>query len=186
MALVFLWSVYATPRVPWWFLPVASVAVLGAGGATAWHLQRAASTGPRTLEAEVYLGKKRGCLKGYLDTGNCLRDPFSGVPVMVVEYGAIKHLLPGDVACSLQREPVKALEDCSGSLIAERLRLIPYSALGNPGGLLVGFRPDALAIHAKGRTFVTHDVIIAVVPGELAMGHCDCLIPPDLVSPEED
>ncbi len=186
MALVFLGSVHPAYPVSWWFLPVASVIVMGAGGATVWHLRRAARTGPRTLVAEVYLGEKKGRLRGYLDTGNCLRDPFSGVPVMVVECMAISDLLPHDVACSLQREPIDALEDCSGSFIAERLRIIPYSTLSNPGGLLLGFRPDVLAIHAKGRTFVTRDVVIAVVPGDLGMGCCDCLIPPDLVSPEED
>ena len=64
-------------------------------------------------------------VRGFLDTGNGLRDPISGKSVAVASSALWEHL------------------ECSGVISPERFRMIPYSAVGSCG-LLPAVRTDAL------------------------------------------
>jgi stage II sporulation protein GA (sporulation sigma-E factor processing peptidase) len=66
------------------------------------------------------------------DTGNSLRDPISGEQVLVFGPDAARKLLDLDDESLLH--PLKALHTCPG------LRLIPYRAVGQPGGFLLAKR----------------------------------------------
>lgn len=80
------------------------------------------------------------------DTGNTLRDPITGKPVLVV--GAdIAEQLTGLTAASL-REPVETMGKIPG------LRLIPYQSVGNTGFLLAISIPKAKIGAKQGSTIV--------------------------------
>ncbi len=82
-----------------------------------------------------------------LDTGNTLRDPISGEPVLIAGPDAAKKLL-GLTEVQLA-SPVE-----SGGTI-RGLRLIPYRAVGCPMGMLLAFRPEQVTIGGKpSRTIV--------------------------------
>jgi stage II sporulation protein GA (sporulation sigma-E factor processing peptidase) len=66
------------------------------------------------------------------DTGNSLRDPISGEQVLVFGPDAARKLLDLDDESLLH--PLKALHTRPG------LRLIPYRAVGQPGGFLLAKR----------------------------------------------
>ena len=73
------------------------------------------------------------------DTGNTLHDPITGEPVLVVS-GQIGEALTG----LTQRELASPLETLAARPLPG-LRLIPYHAVGNPGGLLLAMRfPGAM------------------------------------------
>ncbi len=76
------------------------------------------------------------------DTGNTLRDPVSGQMVLVLGEQVGKKL--GLTERQL-RDPVETL--ASGVLPGSRL--IPYRAVGQPGGLLLGLRLEQVKLDGK-------------------------------------
>lgn len=74
------------------------------------------------------LGRAEVLMKN--DTGNSLKEPFSGLPAAVVELDAILPIVPPAV-----------LEYLSGGSPKEGLRLIPCRSLGGDS-LLPAFKPD--------------------------------------------
>ncbi|MDI3310527.1 MAG: sigma-E processing peptidase SpoIIGA [Thermoanaerobacterium sp.] len=89
-------------------------------------------------------------IKAILDTGNTLHDPISDYPVVIVEYDAIRELLPEkfkNVFDSFKNESIfeitKAIDDDKW---IKRLRLVPFNSIGNDSGILIGFIPDNLVI----------------------------------------
>lgn len=87
-------------------------------------------------------GKKR-CITALYDTGNHLRDPISGQPVMVV--GA---QIAGDLL-GLTEEQLSAPVETMASAAIPGLRLIPYRAVGQPGGMLLAMRLDEVTVDGK-------------------------------------
>ncbi|MDE4542051.1 MULTISPECIES: sigma-E processing peptidase SpoIIGA [unclassified Thermoanaerobacterium] len=89
-------------------------------------------------------------VKAILDTGNTLHDPISNYPVAIVEYDAVKELLPEklkNVFDSMGNESIfemtKAVDDDKW---LKRLRLVPFNSIGNDSGILIGFIPDNLVV----------------------------------------
>ena len=75
--------------------------------------------------------------------GNTLRDPITGEPVLVVA-GSVGQRLTGLTEDQL-RTPLETL--------ARRpipgLRLIPYRAVGQSGGMLLGVRMDKVSVGSR-------------------------------------
>ena len=93
------------------------------------------------------------------DTGNTLRDPLTGEPVLVC--GA-------DVGEELLRLPQSAFADPAATMTncdLTGLRLIPYRAVGQPSGMLLALRLKDVKI---GRQKVSP--MVAFAPQELAKG----------------
>lgn len=93
-----------------------------------------------------------------VDTGNTLREPFSGFPVAVVYGPRAAAVVPPE-----------------GSL---NLRLVPFSAVEG-GGVLKAFRPDLLTVTSGKDSAQVRDVYIAV--SQERLGECDALLNPDLL-----
>ena len=76
------------------------------------------------------------------DTGNTLRDPVTGRPVVVGEGEKLRPLLP-ELPC-LDRHSLAHPVDLLGRLEGEdlRLQLLPYRAVGVECGLLLALRVD--------------------------------------------
>lgn len=79
-----------------------------------------------------------------VDTGNSLCDTFSGLGVVVVEYGAVKNLLPPSVRELFESVYHGGVSDSADT----RFRLIPFSAVGGPG-LLPALKPDYLEMNGR-------------------------------------
>jgi len=92
----------------------------------------------------IRLGDRMVELPALLDTGNGLRDPISGTPVIVVEAAALTEVLP-----PVMRQAVGAdwdsLDRLPGSW-ATRCRLVPYRAVGRSAGLMLALDPDQISI----------------------------------------
>ena len=93
------------------------------------------------------------------DTGNTLRDPVTGEPVLVIS-GEIATRLTGLTAQQL-RHPLEtmAAQPLSG------LRLIPYHAVGRPGGMLLAVRFADAQIGSK-----SAQPLVAFAPNVIARG----------------
>lgn len=127
-------------------------------------------------------GRKLG-LTGMVDTGNNLRDPISGLPVVVVDWERLRSVVPSDAAAFFQSTWDRMPEGFSGTPMGKRLRLIPYENLTGQKSVLPGFRPDVLIIFEKGGHRVKKNAIVGVFRERLSpSGLYQALLHPDLVS----
>lgn len=113
-------------------------AVLTLGAAGVWLLCRVAfgdgAVGREYVPVTLTYGGKTASFTALRDTGNTLRDPISGEPVLVVA-GEIGEALTG-----LTGEQLAAPLETLTARPLPGLRLIPYRAVGNSGGLLLAMR----------------------------------------------
>ena len=77
------------------------------------------------------LGGKSTQIPAKTDTGMTLREPFSGLPVILVERNAVNDLLPPDFGTANGSVP---------------FRLIPFSSVGG-AGVLPAFCPETAAVN---------------------------------------
>ncbi|GFN24068.1 sporulation sigma-E factor-processing peptidase [Thermanaeromonas sp. C210] len=129
---------------------------------------------------------KRLALKALVDTGNNLRDPFTGRPVIVAEYGALRPLLPPELQLDLtvpgEPELEKLVSSLHGTPWAARIRVIPFHSLGREHGLLLGFKPDEVVVLWEDRLIRVKDVVIGLCWQRLNLeGGYRALLHPDLL-----
>lgn len=141
------------PRVSPALALVPAVGAAVAAGRFFWQAWRR-----RSLPGPLYVTLRVACegrwldLPALVDTGNQLRDPLTGLPVVVVEEQAVAPLLP-----PVLRQAVAAGDDiaawaraAAGAGWVERLRIVPFASIGRERGFLAGFRPDALWLAVPG------------------------------------
>lgn len=120
--------------------------------------------GQQYVPVKICYGDACVSLMALVDTGNTLRDPVSGCPVLVVEAEAANQLLhfaAGELAHPL--ETVLSRKH-------QNLRLIPYTAVGQPGGFLLAIRPDSIQINGR-----TMEYLVAFTPQNLGHGQYQAL-----------
>ncbi|HIE13591.1 MAG TPA: sigma-E processing peptidase SpoIIGA [Desulfotomaculum sp.] len=142
---------------------LATVVVIGRKGVI---LRRRVAEGFFRVPVTIHLGAKKLGLEALLDTGNELADPVSKDPVVIVEYEAVKDLLPPELREALTQDWEPDLAKIAGRTEdpgwLTRLRLIPYRSLGKTGGLLLGFKPDAVEVIYGGRAVKTSRVVVGI------------------------
>lgn len=152
--------------------------LLGAAAAFALllHLvfrQGARHEGGELMDVTISLEGRRQRLRALHDTGNRLRDPVSGQPVLVLEQAALESLWPAGAAELLRQslppeEKLARLYRLNGSC---RFSLLPYCSVGAPSGLLLAVRSDYVKI---GR--ITYPrILLALSPGPVGDGRYQAL-----------
>jgi len=136
-------------------------------------IRRAAAARRNCYQSTIVVGPRRATLQALLDTGNELVDPLTRWPVLVVEYAAISAVLPPGLRAGFASGRAESLEMGSGTGCGEdgwdaRIRLLPFRSLGSGGGLLLGFRPDAVIVESRhtGRRRL-EGLLVAVSPRRL-------------------
>lgn len=86
----------------------------------------------------VRCGEKSAQLTALSDTGNKLREPFSGKPVIIAEKSRVFLLSRG-----------------------RPLRIVPFDTIGGRG-LMECFQPESVTVVSRGKSFEIHDVYIAL------------------------
>ena len=119
--------------------------ILSAGGM--WLLCRVAfgeGIGQREyVPIELTYGENRASLIALRDSGNTLRDPVTGEPVLVIA---------GDVASRLTGLTKQQLSSPMETLVQKPipgLRLVPYQAVGQAGGMLLAMRFENVKIGSR-------------------------------------
>jgi len=103
------------------------------------------------------VGSRSARFSALIDTGNRLREPLSGLPVLIAEAPLVRDILP-----------------------QTGYRTLGFGALGGEGRMAC-FRPDALWIDVGRRRRQGPDVWVAVSPTPLP-GLCQALAPPEFAS----
>ncbi len=121
---------------------------------------------------EVTLAGKRAATDAFVDSGNLLREPLSGLPVVVMDPGVAEALL-GRRGCD---------ELLAGRMPADLgARLRPVPSTGATGKkLLIAVRPDTVTVtDEKGRSHsVQAYFVLTELPGA---DRCHALISPELL-----
>lgn len=97
----------------------------------------------RYIQAELVYGDKKKALTALCDTGNMLRDPVSGQSVLIVGADVAQDLL------GLTNAQLAAPIETLASARIPGLRLIPYRAVGQPGGMLLAVKMDSVTIDGR-------------------------------------
>lgn len=135
--------------------------------------QGARHEGGEWMDVTISLGGRRQRLRALHDTGNTLRDPASGQPVLVLEQEALEALWTQEAAELLRQslppeEKLARLYRLEGSC---RFSLLPYCSVGTPSGLLLAVRSDYVKI---GR--ITYPrILLALSPGPVGDGSYQAL-----------
>ncbi|MCR4399010.1 MAG: sigma-E processing peptidase SpoIIGA [Firmicutes bacterium] len=166
----------------WWALAVATpLAVSGARSASGL-LKRRRQLDAGRLRVRVVLDGAVAEMTGFVDTGNRLADPVTGDPVLVAEYSAIRALIPEGVRDAVASGDLAALACSSNCRFLSRMRVLPFTTLGEDRGIMIGFRPDSIVVECKGREYAPTRGVVAVCRGPLCPdGLYNALLHPDIL-----
>ncbi|MGI6083357.1 MAG: sigma-E processing peptidase SpoIIGA, partial [Limnochordia bacterium] len=149
-------------------------------------LQRRAWRQSLRVPMEIAFDETKVRLTALLDTGNQLKCPLTGVPVIVMEHRMLAEILPPNLLVAVERLGQGDLSDLSTQFASapwsSRFRIIPYSSIGASNGLMVGLRPTAVHLTLSGETYTAPPCVIALSPQALdPEGGYHALIGLDLV-----
>lgn len=110
-------------------------------------------------------------VKALLDSGNSLKEPFSGKPVCILEQNMLEQLAD----TQYRREN------------PQKNRIIPYHSIGKPHGLMKGFCISKMWIDTGERRIGLKDVIIAASENEITgNGQYQMILHPSMIGEEEE
>ena len=81
-----------------------------------------------------------------IDTGNLLREPLSGCPVVVVEKQELLEIVPEEILNNLEKIISGEYNNIALEEYASKFRVIPFTSLGKENGLLLGLKIDDLYV----------------------------------------
>jgi len=117
---------------------------------------------------DVYINGKLATVNALMDTGNFLKEPITGVPVVIVETDSLKDVLPINIL-----ENIKPIIDGKQEItrdldeILSRLRMIPFNSLGKENGMLLGIKADYLVVRYQGEESKINNIVIGLYEGKL-------------------
>ena len=147
-------------------------------------------------EVEIGVAGMKCVCKGLIDTGNGLKEPLSGAPVVITNVEIWNGILPASwISCVREGAALDALAQLSDSpdancdteqvslLDVSRLRLLPYRGVNQSTQWMIGFKPDYIQIIHESHTYVCKQVIIGLDRGQLSRDEqFEAILHPDLVA----
>lgn len=118
-----------------------------------------------TIEIEV--NNKKVESKAMIDTGNLLKEPISGTPVVIVENEILEGILPKEILENTQKIIKGEAEEVPIEYLS-KLRIIPFTSLGMPNGMLIGIKADKIDITFEDEIINREDIIIGLYDKKLS------------------
>lgn len=115
-------------------------------------------------DIKIHIEGKELVVKTMVDTGNMLKEPITGKPVIVVEHTLLYDVLPKDILNNLENilgGDFENLSDETKIKYIPKLKFIPFSSLGKQNGMLVGIKPTYIEIMQE-ENLKKEDVIIGI------------------------
>lgn len=108
-------------------------------------------------------------LKAFVDTGNMLKEPISGFPVIIVEKDSIKQIIPQEFFEYIQilmgggtKNKKETIKEAVINQYASKIRMIPFMSLGNENGMLIGIRVEKVKIENENKEQEIKNVIVGI------------------------
>lgn len=117
-------------------------------------------------EVTIWLNDKEVRVQTMIDTGNMLKEPISGAPVIVVEHTALYEILPKEILDHLDdilAGNFEKLPEEVKQMYEPKLKLIPYSSLGKQNGMLLAVKAQKVDIEKEeGEKQTRENVMIGI------------------------
>ncbi|MFZ7103217.1 MAG: sigma-E processing peptidase SpoIIGA [Peptococcaceae bacterium] len=171
-----------------WLLAGLMVAVvLGIWGAA--YIRRNLQQGPWLVKAKVIIGEHIIEVDALVDTGNQLNDPITQEPVMIIEHRMLEKALPPEFIRILNKKEISSLDQqlntLTGAEWQTRIRLVPFSSLGNQNGMLVALKPDRVIVKDGEKTYHNTKAVVGLYHLKLcSQGSYQALVHPDMLTEE--
>jgi stage II sporulation protein GA (sporulation sigma-E factor processing peptidase) len=122
---------------------------------------------------EIGIGKKKIKTKAFIDSGNTLKDPYSGKSVVIVEKVILKEALKEIDNANKNIEEKKKKENIDlKSFCDMKPRLIPYHSVGSQNKMLVGINVDYIIIeNFEGRNYKIENIVIGLYEGKISKNY---------------
>lgn len=122
----------------------------------------------------IRINAKQVKVKAMLDTGNLLKEPITGNPVIVVEKQELEQSIPKKILDHI--EELIGGEELSFTSQEEKeyltkFKVIPFSSIGKQNGLMLGLKADEVMIEKEEENYKRNDVIIGIFPQNLSKNH---------------
>lgn len=172
--------------VPWWILLV-SFTFLFAFFRLVWSMiSRRLLTNSLVVPVTVCIAGEQLRIRALIDTGNDLKDPVSGSPVMIVEYSAVEQFLPDEIKQCVKGEVIENLEELEQSVLhsqwARRIRIIPFTSIGKNKGIMTGLKADRVYIWLDGKVYEADNVVLGICNRALSpCGDYEALLNPEFL-----
>lgn len=118
---------------------------------------------------KIYDGEKMLKVNALLDSGNMLKEPISGMPVIIIEKETLSKLIPGEI--------LNYIEDIIGGDEKEdkdgiqqylsKIRMVPFMSIGKDNGMLVGIRVDKVKMETEDINIEKENVIVGIYNNKL-------------------
>ena len=117
---------------------------------------------------ELVFGEKKITCKGFLDTGNHLREPISRRPVVIADFDGIKEILPEELI-DYAKDFISNAKHKDIDRFAVRIKWIPYHAVGTEEGILPGIVFDEVNILKEDTKVHNPNITVAIYRGKLTV-----------------
>ncbi|MBR3003245.1 MAG: sigma-E processing peptidase SpoIIGA [Clostridia bacterium] len=100
-----------------------------------------------------------------IDTGNLLKEPITGKPVIVVEHTCLYNVLPKEILNNLDKilgGDFSNVNDEIKNKYITKLKFIPFSSLGKQNGMLLGITPEYIKIIDEQEAIKKTNVIVGI------------------------
>lgn len=114
----------------------------------------------------IQRGNRTITVKALFDSGNKLKEPITGKPVMIAEWNTVKNLFENPVEFEALIEKAEEY----------KLWIIPYHALGNMNGRILAFLADRILVDEK----VIERVFVGITEQKIS-GEYNALLNADLL-----
>lgn len=166
--------------LPLWILGLALIVLGVTGGRLLGNIENRLVHVANGAHLRAVVGELEIEFEALVDSGNQLVEPITGRPVVVVALAAISHVLPAEIvalSCSDSIWEAK-LDDLTASDWVRRLHFVPFHAVANQGGVLLGVRADYLEVTCHGRVHQVKGITLAISPiGLSTSGNYQALVP---------
>ena len=126
-------------------------------------LRKGAVVGRSCIPIAIRLDGVTRSLTGFMDTGNHLYEPMTGLPVVIGEIESWVGVLPQEVLDAIRTGDLTKVEQLP---YARRLRIIPYRSVGTGTHWLVGIRPEWIMVGEQ-----VHTAVILALQSDVVHKH---------------
>ena len=126
----------------------------------------------KTASLEIAIQKQNTSLNALIDSGNLLREPISGKPVIIACYTSLRSVIPTELLDLFKHQDLSVAPN---EAALTKLRLIPTHSVGK-NGLLYALLPESVTINGN-----QVDAYVAVDTSKNSYGEYQAIVPSVLI-----
>ena len=128
-------------------------------------IKRKFNTKDITYKIEIRINEKEIKTNALIDTGNMLKEPITGTPVIIVEKVLLYDCMPKEILNNLEEIIGGDFEKIPKHIQTKyisKLKLIPFSSLGKENGILLGIKPEEVVVTKDEEKITYTNIIIGI------------------------